>query len=185
MYTEFFEEFSTSWYITLHHIYNFNLARIQDFIIYISNSDTIVTCIYLNCQHGERKVNWLIVCCHLYKSLGLLLWHNITLSTTLLNYQISDEIKVVSLAYLSIFRSLLFIQRVRRFLWADSVMDRSGTLSPIASAAEHLIQAFHRIHFMATNNDTQHQQDPINSEYTCTRIRTEHTWWLSRTCTDI
>lgn len=57
MYTEFFEEFSTSWYITLQHIYNFNLARIQDFIIYISNSDTIVTCIYLNCQYGERKVN--------------------------------------------------------------------------------------------------------------------------------
>ena len=77
--------------------------------------------------------------------------------------------KVVSLAYMSIFRSLLFIQRVRRFLRAHSVMDRSGTLSPIASAVEHLIQAFHRIHFMATNNEAQHQQDPINSEYTCTR----------------
>ena len=122
-----------------------------------------------------RKESELIVCCNLYKSLGLLLWHNITLSTTLLNYQISDEMKVVSLAYLSIFRSLLFIQRVRRFLWAHSVMDRSGTLSPIASAVEHLIQAFHGIYFMATNNEAQHQLDPKNSEYTCTRIRTEHT----------
>ena len=102
-----------------------------------------------------------------------------------LNYQISDEIKVVSLAFLSIFRSLLLIQRGRRFLRAHSVMDRSGTLSPIASAVEHLIQAFHRIHFMATNNEAQHQLDPINSEYTCTRTRTEHTRWLSRTCTDI
>lgn len=39
-----------------------------------------------------RKESELIVCCNLLKILGLLLWHNITLSTNLLNYQISDEI---------------------------------------------------------------------------------------------